>query len=59
VSGVVDLVGAVALIALIKVVVVFVALLLTAALVTYMERKVIADMQARVGPNRWGPYGLL
>ena len=58
-SGVVDLIGAVALIALIKVVVVFVALLLTAALVTYMERKVIADMQARVGPNRWGPYGLL
>ncbi|MDQ5874820.1 MAG: NADH-quinone oxidoreductase subunit H [Actinomycetota bacterium] len=58
-SGVVDLVGAVALIALIKVLVVFVALLLTGALVPFMERKVIADMQARVGPNRWGPYGLL
>ena len=58
-SGVVDLVGAVAIIALIKVVVVFVALLLTGALVPFMERKVIADMQARVGPNRWGPYGLL
>jgi NADH-quinone oxidoreductase subunit H len=59
VSGVIDFIGAVALIALIKVLVVFVSLLLLAALVTYMERKVIADMQARVGPNRWGPYGLL
>jgi NADH-quinone oxidoreductase subunit H len=59
VSGVIDFIGAVAIIALIKVVIVFVALLLLAALVTYMERKVIADMQARVGPNRWGPYGLL
>jgi NADH-quinone oxidoreductase subunit H len=28
-------------------------------LVVWFERKVIADMQARRGPNRWGPFGIL
>ena len=47
------------LILLIKCVVAFVALLVATALMIWFERKVISDMQSRVGPNRAGPWGLL
>jgi len=44
---------------LVKIGVVFGALLLTVAYMTWIERKLVADIQVRLGPNRVGPYGLL
>lgn len=43
---------------LLKILAVVVPLLLSVAYLTYAERKVIAYMQLRIGPNRVGPYGL-
>ena len=50
---------AILIIVLIKVLVGFAVLMGSVVIMIWFERKAISDMQSRIGPQRWGPFGIL
>jgi NADH-quinone oxidoreductase subunit H len=50
---------AVLLIVVVRVVAAFAVLMGSVIIMIWFERKAISDMQSRIGPQRWGPFGLL
>jgi len=52
-------VSALLVVAAIKVGVVFGAILGMVLFIIWFERRAVARMQSRIGPNRWGPFGIL
>ena len=47
------------LIVLLKVVIAFAGLMISVMAMVWFERKIVADMQNRIGPNLAGPFGIL
>jgi NADH-quinone oxidoreductase subunit H len=50
--------GVVLLIVLIKVLIGFAVIMGSVTIMIWFERKAISDMQSRIGPQRWGPFGI-
>ena len=50
---------AILIIVLVKVLVGFAVLMGSVVLMIWFERNAISDMQSRIGPQRWGPFGIL
>ena len=51
--------SALLIVMLVKVIVVFGAILGLVLFIIWFERRLVARMQSRLGPNRWGPFGML